>query len=204
MKRIPVAPILFLALALGPGCKKKDASPDAGPSLNPTVLVDPGLGLELTLPPAWRSGLGADAGVNSGPILLDLRRTAEPGAPVLVAPRMVVGVAAADDRDLSTIIDDELMDLRHLEDKGTAKIDRVTKGHRTIAGQEAVEMRVDFRVVQPGAAEVTLTQREWVFFARDKDKKKKLVTLNVSNGQDVDERLGREAEDVLRSVHLLE
>lgn len=189
---------LCLALCLAPACKKKDSAPDAGPS--GIVSLDPATGLELTLPVAWRSSAPLDGGTS--PIVLDLRRPAEPGSPVLVAPRLVVGIVAADNRDLSTVIDDELMELRHMEDRGTAKIDRVTKGRRSIAGQEAVELRVDFRVSHPGApADVTLTQREWVFFALDKDQKKKLVTVNVSNSKEDDERLGREVEDVLRSLH---
>lgn len=192
------AAALCLALCLSPACKKKDSSPDAGPS--GIVALDPATNLELTLPVAWRGGSALDGG--TGPIVLDVRRAAEPGSPVLVAPRLVVGIVAADQRDLSTVIDDELMELRHMEDRGTAKIDRVTKGRRSIAGQEAVELRVDFRVSHAGApADITLTQREWVFYALDKDQKKKLVTVNISSSKEDDERLGREVEDVLRSLH---
>lgn len=196
--RLPLVALLCLA-----ACKKSEA-PDA--AVAPSIMIsDPTVLVEVTLPASWTAAFGADAGLSEGTIA-DARRPAKPGAPVLVAPRFVV-MAEPLDRwlELDSLLDRTMLGIKRIETSGAAKIQRSSKGRRTLDGVELGELRVDYRVIDPtGKADRDVVQRNWLVQRFGTDGKTYVLTMTLTHLLSDEEVVGREVEDVLRSVRFLQ
>lgn len=191
---------------LGLGCKKAAPPSDAG-AAEPGVearlapVIDPLIGVELSLPSGWTQVAGADAGLPEGWIV-DARRRADPANPSRVAPRLVLARAPLERwLELETLLDRALADIRQIEQGGRAKIDRTSKGRIIIDGVELGELRVDYRVLGgSGGEDRSVTQRTLVTQRFAPQDRTFVFDVHLTYLSSDEEQLGRELDGVLRSI----
>lgn len=200
MRRRVAAFALAAGLAVLGACKQDEAVPDGGVA-GPAAIVEPNLGLSLSLPPSWTVRTGPDAGLASGWIA-DARRPGSTERPVLVTPRFVVLVEPLPAwLELDTLLEQNLTGIRAIETGGRAKIQRTSKGRRTVGGVELGELRVDYRVGDPSSGSAQdVVQRVWLVQRFGEDKQAYVLSMTATHLASEEESLGRELEHVLRSV----
>ena len=188
---------LGAVLAAIGACKKDEAVPDAGVE-SAASIVEPNLGFSVSLPRSWTVRSGPDAGLASGWIA-DARRPGSTERPVLVTPRFAVMVEPLPAwLELDTLLEQNLTAIRAIEESG-AKIQRTSKGRRTVGGVELGELRVDYRVGASGSSQ-DVVQRVWLVQRFGRDGQAYVLSMTTTHLASDEESLGRELESVLRSV----
>lgn len=202
----PSRPLLWLLPSLIGllGCPREEAGPgpvDAGEEAAPSgpIRVENLVGLELTLPSAWKRSPIEPADQARGLLFRARRQPLGSGAPP-VAPSLAIARPAA--ADVEALAASTLEELRALEKQPGVELEKTSSGLRTLGGRSFRVVEVSYRVGGPAPSSLGFIQRSYLLATPEGPPEAQTLAFHLSHLAEDAEALGTELDVVLSGLQL--
>lgn len=204
MKTRPLLGAALLSATLTAGCRERAVEPQAddasveAESAGP-IRIENVLGLELTLPPGWRSAPVSAEDSESG-LLFRARRAPPAARAVSVAPSLAIARPATD--DLEAAVRAALLELEGLERRPGVEREKTSTGLRTLGGRSFRLVEASYRVGGASPQSTAFMQRSYFLQAPEGPPGAQLIAFHLTHLAEDTEALGTELDVVLSGLQL--
>ena len=197
---------MFLILATLGGCKgcgdeAGSTAPDAAPA-PPSSLLDPELGLNVDIPSNW-DRLPVDVEDEASAAVLSARRRPPATREYRVAPRIDVSRARLEEAiPVEDLLRQTLDRTKAALPAAQARIRRTTTSRWRVGATDVAAFELTYSVLDPKGGEGwDVIQRTAVCVTKDAGERPFAVDVTATFVDEDNEKLGREVETMLRSLH---